>query len=184
METGDILLFQGKGLISAAIMHFTKSPWSHVGMVIKSDIGVLVWESTTLSNIPDIVSGKCRKGVQLTSLADRISAYDGIIGYRKLTTERDADFHAKLAEFRAECRGKPYEKNRMELIRSALDGKLFAQNTEDLSSLFCSELVAEMYQRWGFMPDSIPSNEYTPADFAAYSDFIGGSLSHNIIELI
>jgi hypothetical protein len=40
---------------------------------------------------------------------------------------------------------------------------------EDLSSLFCSELVAESYQVMGLLPagkKDKPSNEYVPADFS------------------
>jgi hypothetical protein len=37
---------------------------------------------------------------------------------------------------------------------------------EDLTSLFCSELVAEAYQRLGLLDESTPSNEFTPADFS------------------
>jgi len=53
LNTGDIVLFSGKGGISTAIKLFTHSKWSHVGMVFKvPNINmVLLWESTTLANI-------------------------------------------------------------------------------------------------------------------------------------
>jgi len=54
-------------------------------------------------------------------------------------------------------------------MRSAYDGFL-GDNKEDLSSVFCSELVAEALQRLGVLYEhnedgGYPSNEYTPADF-------------------
>ena len=49
--------------------------------------------------------------------------------------------------------------------KAAYDGPL-GHNEEDLSSLFCSELVAEAYQRIGLLTSAMPSNEYTPKDFA------------------
>lgn len=38
----------------------------------------------------------------------------------------------------------------------------FGHNDDDLSSLFCSELAAEVSEP----PKGLPSNEYTPRDFA------------------
>lgn len=72
----------------------------------------------------------------------------------------------ELRKLRLELRGKPYEKNTSELIRSAYDGP-FGENIEDLSSLFCSELVAEAYQRMGLLDEDVPSNEYSPVDFSS-----------------
>ena len=57
----------------------------------------------------------------------------------------------------------------MELIKAAYDGWL-GENQEDLSSLFCSELVAESYQRMGLLSSAssaLPSNEFTPKDFSS-----------------
>lgn len=54
--------------------------------------------------------------------------------------------------------------------KAALDGpfdKLLGQNAEDLSNMFCSELVAEAYQQIGLLADGLPSNEYVPGDFAS-----------------
>lgn len=74
--------------------------------------------------------------------------------------------HNELIAFRTEVRGRPYEDNKIELIKSAYDGWL-GENEEDLSSLFCSELVAEAYQRMGLLPDTVASNEFTPRDFSS-----------------
>ena len=49
IQTGDIVLFSGKGGISSAIKWFTRSGWSHVGMALRVEEfdTVLLWESTT-----------------------------------------------------------------------------------------------------------------------------------------
>ena len=77
-----------------------------------------------------------------------------------------------LLELRKEFQGRPYEKSKLELILSTLDiqeGFLsFLHNQhEDLSSLFCSELVAAAYQRLGLLGRERISNEYTPDDFTS-----------------
>lgn len=61
--------------------------------------------------------------------------------------------------------GREYEQDQIELIKAAYDGPL-GRNSEDLTSLFCSELVAEAYQRLGLLSEEKPSNEYTPAEFS------------------
>ncbi len=167
LQTGDIVLFSGKGGISTGIKWFTQSKWSHVGMVLRLNEwdAVMLWESTTLSDIKDIESGKERKGVQLIPLSERIRKYKGEVSIRLLEVERSSEMLAELSLLRAEIKGRPYEQNLIELIRSAYDG-LLGDNMEDLSSLFCSEMVAEAYQRMGLLTQEIPSNEYTPKDFS------------------
>lgn len=68
-------------------------------------------------------------------------------------------------ELRVELKGKHYESSKIELLKLAYDGP-FGHNNEDLSSIFCSELVAEAYQRLSLVTEEKPSNEYTPADFS------------------
>ena len=71
LDTGDLVFFSGKGLVSAGIQWITRSKWSHVGMVVAEsrwDL-VLLYESTTLSNLADVDSGTPMQGVQLVPLS-------------------------------------------------------------------------------------------------------------------
>lgn len=156
LKTGDILLFSGKGGISEGIKFFTLSKWSHVGMVYKIDDpldakgSVFCWESTTLGEINDADTGKLTKGVQRVELSERLErcfAKGYEISVRQLSKTLTDDMIRALNNFRHEVSGRPYEKDKIELIKSAYDG-IFGENKEDLSSLFCSELVAEAYQKW------------------------------------
>lgn len=78
LKTGDILLFSGKGGISDGIKFFTRSQYSHVGMVYRLDDPldpngtVFCWESTTLSDLADADTGKLTKGVQRVELSERL----------------------------------------------------------------------------------------------------------------
>ncbi len=176
LKTGDIVLFSGKNdLISETIKLVTLSKWSHVGMVLRQpdyDL-VLLWESTTLSNLKDIEDGKAKRGVQLVSLRERLRAYRGDVVIRQLqniSIDENPKMKTALLDFRTEVRDRPFEDGWLALLKSAVDyfGR-FSKNQEDLSSLFCSELVAEAYQRMGLLaevPDGEPSNEYTPIDFS------------------
>ena len=184
MKTGDIVLFSGKGGISTGIKWFTNSRWSHVGMVLRliEWDAILLWESTTLSNIADVESGKERKGVQIVPLSERIKKYDGEISVRMLDQKPTPEMHKELSLLREEVKGRPYEKSKIELFKAAYDGP-FGRNNEDLSSLFCSELVAEAYQRMGLLSEDKASNEYTPKDFsdAEKLKLLKGELSKEIL---
>lgn len=168
LKTGDIVLFSGKGGISTGIKLGTLSKWSHVGMIFKIPEYnfVTIWESTTLSSNIDLDTNVPRKGVQLVPLSARVNGYNGDIAVRSLDGVDGNDINiSALMELRREITGRPYEKNKIELIKAAYDGPL-GRNSEDLSSIFCSELVAEAYQRLGLLDNKKPSNEYTPADFS------------------
>lgn len=170
LKTGDILLFSGKGVVSDGIKFFTISKWSHVGMVYKVDDGDIIfcWESTTLTDVSDAETGKRTKGVQLTVLSERIeaclaSSYE--INLRQISAPLTDNMLMSLKKFRSDVSGRPYEKNKIELLKSVYNSWL-GKNTEDLSSLFCSELIAEAYQQMGLLTEEEPSNEYTPKDFS------------------
>ena len=174
LKTGDLILFSGKGGISAGIKWATLSRWSHVGMILvlsEYDF-VTVWESTTLSSVIDLDSKTPKKGVQLVPLSARVASYDGEIAVRRLLGHKiGEDDIKKLMRFRKKVTGTPYEQDKIELIKAAYDGPL-GRNSEDLSSLFCSELVAESYQCLGLLSEDKPSNEYTPADFSEDANLI------------
>ncbi|HZO37866.1 MAG TPA: YiiX/YebB-like N1pC/P60 family cysteine hydrolase [Methylomirabilota bacterium] len=172
LKTGDIVLFSGKSAVSNIIKLFSGGKWSHVGMVVimeEFDRMVLLWESTTLSNIPDIETRTATKGVQLVPMSQRITTYEGEVTIRLLNKAISDAMNQKLAEVRKELSRKPYERSQIELLKAAYDGIGGASSGEDLSSLFCSELVAEGYQAMGLLPEfpaGLPSNEYAPIDFS------------------
>jgi hypothetical protein len=66
--------------------------------------------------------------------------------------DRDKGFTDIVKKFRSDMAGRPYEESKLELLRSSCDD-VFGDNEENLSSLFCSELIAEMYQRLGLLND-------------------------------
>ncbi len=178
LKTGDIVLFSGKGLVSAGIKAVTNSEWSHVGMVLRVPEYnfVCIWESTTLNKIEDLTTNTLRRGVQLIMLSDRLRSYAGKVAVRHLLGgELSADQQMMLLDLRQEVAGRAYEQDEWELIKSAYDGP-FGKNSEDLSTLFCSELIAEAYQRLGLLNEVEPSNEYTPADFSEKNELclLGG----------
>ncbi len=183
LKSGDMILFSGGGFVSRMIQMFTRSQWSHVGLVIKDDWWdmLLLWESTTLSKIKT-VHGNIRQGVAIRPLSEVIENYDGQVGVRQLTFPLTDAQELTIGELRQEFKGRDYEQNKSELFKSAYDF-IGGRNEEDLSSLFCSELVAEAYQRVNFLDEVKPSNEYTPADLAELSLDIRWNRFSDIIKI-
>lgn len=186
IDTGDILLFSGTGPISNGIKAGSLSKWSHVGVAIYSpELDVLLaYQSTTLSKIKDYTDGIHKQGVQVNLLSDVLNTYKGEVAVRNLDVHRTPEMLRVLSYFRREMKGRPYEQSKIELIKSVYDGP-FGVNIEDLSSLFCSELVAELYQRWGLISEDIPSNEFVPANFAPESglELLRGATLSDVVYL-
>lgn len=133
----------------------------------------------THAGLVDVESGKVRRGVELVPLRFKVfSGWYNRVAVRRLTgvsQQQREEMYEQLLQFRKEVQGRPYEKNKIELILSAIDAQekylSFLRNTqEDLSSLFCSELVAEAYKRMGILNTTKISNEFTPDDFSSARD--------------
>ncbi len=166
LRSGDVLLFSGNGLFSRIIQLGSMSKWSHVGMVLLVEEWdmVLCWESTSLGSLADIETGKATQGVQLVPLRERLATYDGTVATRRLLEPLNEQQCGDLRQFRHDMRGLPYETHHIELAMAALDFTNI-EIGEDLSSIFCSELVAEAMRRCGVLGLDKLANEYTPGDF-------------------
>ena len=131
------------------------------------------------AGLVDIESGEVKSGVELVPLRHKmLSGWEEYVAVRRLTgisDEKREKMYEALMKFMREVQGKPYEKSYVDLIISSFDFQeeylsFLHNSTEDLSSLFCSELVAEAYKRMGLYGKEKPSSEYTPDDFCSKKD--------------
>lgn len=170
LRTGDIVLCSGNTLFSRIVRRVTRSEWSHCGLIVEHpDTGELcIWESTTPTEVADLELGMPVDGVQLVPMHERLRTYPGHVAVRRLDADRTREMLDALHEFRMESAGRPFDRDVFELLRAAFDSQAFGleDNIEDLAKYFCSELLAEAYQRMGLLPPDPPSNEYTPKDFS------------------
>jgi hypothetical protein len=167
----DIVLFGGKGRISQAIKWATGSDKSHIALTLHMHEWncLALFESTTLSDVPDLISGTATKGVQLVNMSSRLKSYDGDVWVRQIMGPRTRKIKRAAMNLMRDFHGRPYEKSQLDLIRSALDipGLKMTHNQGDASSVFCSELAAIMLREVGIMKSGgEPADEFTPADFA------------------
>lgn len=185
LRYGDIVLFSGTSDASRLVQIPTNSKWSHVGIVYK--------EATEHNDVM-LLESTVEKGVTVTMLGDKIENYNGDISFRHLNVNRTISMRRALTNIYRELRGRKYEspdaKGLKELSNAGIDtlDKSIGTtlNKKDLSKIFCSELVAEAYQRMGLLSSTnplYPSNEFTPKDFSKDGnlDLLQGELLKELI---
>ncbi|MCF1458355.1 MAG: hypothetical protein LPH21_12595 [Shewanella sp.] len=184
LKTGDLVLFSGKSMLARCSQLVTRSPWTHVGMVLTMPTydSVCLWESNYWPSVRDQESSKFVHGVQIVSLRERLLQFDGIVAVRRLVDVNfDDDQISSLFQLKREIGNNAYEKSPKRLInalvkretkRRLLRGDISIllpfipfDNTEDLSTVAGPELVAEAYQRLGLLSESQPSDDYLACDF-------------------
>lgn len=81
LSTGDILLFHGKAVVSCCIEFFSRSKYSHIGMILKDPYyidekleGLYLWQSGK-EDFPDAEDNMFIYGVQISPLEDVIRDY-------------------------------------------------------------------------------------------------------------
>lgn len=172
LDTGDIVLFSGKGLISMGLKIGALCSWSHVAMVVRvrePDVALL-YQTTPVCKAKDFFEGTLKNGVQINVMSEAVNGYNGKVAVRHLSVARTNEMLNALSRFRQEVKDRPYEEHIIQMVKAVWEGPL-GHVEEDLSSLFCSELVAEAYQRMGLLPSNkcggSPCTEYTPKDFSS-----------------
>ena len=190
LHSGDIALFSGDGWESSIVQVGTLSPWSHVGMVVRTrqfrgkkgadPDDLYLWHSLDqrVRRCPDMLDKpkKLRDGPQLISLTGAFHAYKGSCFIRNLSpraleifTESARKQEETFAFMRSAVKTH-YEICFNELFYAAYDGPGGENPPEDRASYFCSELVACTYQVMGLLPTGTrakKANEYTPVDFSS-----------------
>lgn len=188
LQTGDLLVFSGKGRSSNLIKHFSGSRWSHVGLVAKIQIPPLteprlfVMESTTLNDVPD-VDGRFKKGVQLVLLSQRLATYSGEVYVKQLKAPLTQEQEIKMLGWLFQKYNSNTEYDTSQAIGAAVDrdsknklarvfGSLFGfNNKEDFEKLFCSELACQAYIEAGLVDPSVNASEMLPEDVYKF-DFL------------
>jgi len=178
MKFGDVVAFSGKGGVSNIIKWKTGSDISHVGMVLESEFiagekRILLIESTSLVNIPDLRTRELIKGVQQQHLSQRLDSYEGQAYYYELKTvvddlRKNTMYNWLMSKHASRT---PYDS--VQALGSAIDllDNMGFENKPDFSSLFCSEMVAKVLQLGDFLPSAINPSEQTPADVITYDCF-------------
>ncbi len=162
IKIGDIIAFSGFGRKSV-IVNLVTFGWpfwyaSHVGIIGEYNGEQLLFESTTLSNLPCVIQEKPFKGVQAVRLTDRINSYNGRVYHYPIYRPLFGFETERLNEFLLDKVGTPYDLHGG--VRSATHGLSWLESRfkgEDLNYIFCSELVAAAHARIGLLQTSSAS---------------------------
>ena len=174
LETGDIVLFSGNYFLSHIVEYFTKSIYSHVGVVLKNPNlgdakfkGIYLLESG-FENTPDPENHRIKKGVQIINLEDKIKNYKGSIYVRKLHCTRDKKFYEKIIEIHSTVHNIPYDLNPIDWIKAYY--QLDIGNTQKENTYWCSALVSFVYVELGFLDKNIPWTLISPKELSSSSN--------------
>lgn len=174
-KTGDIILFNENhfwssplGPFSWLIKYFTKSSWSHIGMIVKDPeftekelpAGLYLWESSLESC--DAEDHRMKLGVQLVPLKEKLDSFNGIIHWRKLNYGHVYISNTKLREIHELVHNKPYDLNPADWIEAWIEHK----STPNNHRYFCSALVARIYSYLGFVDPDIDWSIIRPSSFS------------------
>ena len=165
--TGDIWLFRGRTLADRAIRAVTNSPVNHVGMVVAlDDLPPLLWHAELGKSLPDVWSGRRRRGVQLHLLADAVRTWNARYGqrawFRQLEGTIERGHEDRLMQVIDRLDGRPFPTT-AGLARQWLVGRL--RRSSSLETIYCAELVATTYQAMGLLPSRRPAGWYDPGKF-------------------
>lgn len=166
-RTGDLLLFSGRGLPSDTIRLFTRSHWSHVGMLVclPDYEEPLLLEATAFGDAADVRTGKATAGVVLVPARTRIREYRGEVAWRERQGEPlSLSGQRRVARLVRHFSYRPYKHFMQALLRDVVTG---FRLRPDLSGVFCSELVAECYRRLGWLPRHERASHFVPGTFGS-----------------
>jgi hypothetical protein len=162
LKTGDIVLFAGHGLARGLITWLRRSPWTHVGLVLREPETAepLLWEAGCEGP---------RRGTSVVRLAARMAGFRGRVSVRCLNRALAAPQCERLEALRRELADRLARRGLLDLIGAAEDGWLGAR-PEVLGDPTDGELVAEAYQRLGLLDDvahgGAPACDFRPWRFA------------------
>ena len=168
LSSGDVLLYHGQHPLHLRQQEVTGCLWSQVGLVLclSANTQRHVFESTKLSLCQDVRKGIIIHGVQIVRFQDRVDSFEGEVAVRRLLPPLSTRQIFRLQAFAEEVHGRPFNDSKWVAARA------FCRRnpSSDCSSFFCSELVAEAFQRIGLLPAppaGLSANNYIPADFSS-----------------
>jgi hypothetical protein len=158
IQTGDVLLFRGRGPLSQFIRWGSDSPYSHAGFAARWEDRVLVFQATGL-------------GAAFLPLSAAVDAYDGDVDwYVPLAPVRARLDTTRLVTEAVSLLGRRYARGQVLslMVRVARRKLGHVPDHGDVPhALFCSQYVSYCYRRAGhdLVPD-LPDEWTSPADLA------------------
>lgn len=175
IKPGDVMAFSGNSPISKAIRWGTRSPYSHVAIVLdRSGDRYRLAESSFFNSLPDFQQQPAIKGVQIHWLEDWLSAYrqDGAAFWVPL---KDAIARHQLPIFQQtllqQYRAQATFSHRKMLTAWFKQHNLLLPVVKDQKHVYCAEIVAIALQKAQILPPRLIAQHQTPATIVALPCF-------------
>ena len=164
LREGDIVLFKGHQIHDAAIRCCTGSEYNHVAIVVNNGGELELFEASAA-------------GVMCVPLEFYINSYYWShmskqfykVVVRHLTTQSgrgvSREQRAALVRYQEEMMGRKFKLNALTYMQALLA----VPHKEDMSSAFCSQLVAGAYKRMGLLPPEPAATSYFPRSFSQHA---------------
>ena len=174
LNTGDLILFSNSDtLFSKIIQYFTKSSYSHIGMVVRDPNftskkleGLFLWESG-LETFYDAEDNQIKLGVQISDLSKVIensNKNQTKLYVRKLINPPNFE---KLKDIHDVVHNKPYDLVPKDWIE-ALERK--DDTPQKTDRFWCSALVGYIYTQLGLLSENTDWSILRPSDFSSSYD--------------
>lgn len=186
--SGDILLLSGRAGMSRMVEFFCSAEFSHIGIIYRQNLESepMVFESVRHGD--DTTDAMRAAGVRMVPLRSILSTFKGhAVAIRTLCFSKDMEpyrmhlrqhINKTLTSVHNELRNRKYKERYIDFFTSRF--KLFGVVNDDMSTVFCSELVAYCYMKIGVIqsclrtPCICPSSvshtipcDYLPDDFSS-----------------
>ena len=142
LQTGDIVFCSGTYFFSKSIQWFTKSVWSHVGIIYRDDnlLRIFVLESETAIGVRLVPLSK-----YLRDYHGRNKPYKGRIVIGRIAPAADGEKVKKAISFGMDELTRPYDN--WEIMRIAMRILLGRGRKDRDRKYICSELVYEAFRK-------------------------------------
>ena len=184
MKPGDVIAFGGMGDVSEWIKSVTQSPVSHVAIVLRSSLSPadVSDDPSAMRSSPQIIEARGELdqyyGVSVRWLDEHIADYPGIIWWLPLSDASRSRLDVEeFSTFLLGLEGRPFDVPQAigagfdDLDHVPVIGSL-THSREDISALFCSELVAAGLEAGGVI-GSLNCSEVTPVDLFRFAIYEG-----------
>ncbi|MEO6526962.1 MAG: hypothetical protein ABIP93_10085 [Gemmatimonadaceae bacterium] len=169
LKTGDILLFRaGTTLPGKIVSWISRSLFSHVGMIVRREQTLCLWESGR-DEVADVIVGKKVTGVHLVLLDDVLAAYtafwEGEFILRRLSKDIDNEQATALREWMPSVDGKAFPAL-WQIPLDQLDA-LWNRSKMNRETFACAELIVDTYRRMNLLNMDRSPESFSAQDFSA-----------------
>jgi len=186
LNTGDLLLFHSKTFVGKCIQCFTKSKYSHIGMVLKDPVylnekltGYYLWQSG-YESFPDAENKEVFYGVQISPLEKVLKEYSLSNVYcRQLILSKPLDINL-LMEVHQQVHHHKYDLNIIDWLNAEKyhleeENDLLPKNSKKQSlkelkekkEFWCSSLIGYIYAKMGWLDLTTKWSLLSPEDWSA-----------------